>query len=234
MFEEKFNKQLFIGFNEKTNTAVASLMSSTPEFASERLNEFVDFIAEKTVSLLKNESIKRITQRKEELDQEIASLRKLTKKKREDAIVILSEAYDIAKKLNINEVSLFSIPDDLGSTGMGMSGENSPPYIRGTNALLLEIEALRTRKNDDPYIENLRELEEKINNYNLYIDQINSDEYIKAALVDQYAVIPEIPIKPKRIQIVAFGIIAGLILGVFVVLILNFIRSVREQFDKAV
>ncbi|MDQ6952618.1 MAG: Wzz/FepE/Etk N-terminal domain-containing protein [Mariprofundaceae bacterium] len=83
-----------------------------------------------------------------------------------------------------------------------------------------EVEILKNRKNDDAFIPGLRPLQERL----IVLDGIkiilNKDK-VFATRVDQKAVIPNKPIKPKKVLIVMLSLLLGLMLGVMVVFLRN-------------
>ncbi|WP_286974062.1 Wzz/FepE/Etk N-terminal domain-containing protein [Pseudomonas sp.] len=76
-----------------------------------------------------------------------------------------------------------------------------------------EIEALRKRENDDLFMGKLASWEEEISYLNKLQPELLLNDIVE---VDQPAVIPLSPIKPKKVLIVALGLILGGMLGVFI------------------
>ena len=137
--------------------------------------------------------------------------------------------------------------------------DNAPQlYQRGYEALNAEIKSLSNRTLDDPFIPELRGLQEKLKllehnreaeqlksreNDDPFIDSlrdkqnelarlasINIDpETVKTARLDQAAYAPEERIKPNRKLIVVLGFILGLMIGVFAAFFANFLENQQEQ-----
>ena len=85
-------------------------------------------------------------------------------------------------------------------------------YLYGTKALSAEINSLKDRKIEAPFVIGLRDLEARID----ALDKITVDENdIKPAAIDQYAVAPSVRTAPKRKQIV-FGYYFWIFLGLYV------------------
>ncbi len=130
----------------------------------------------------------------------------------------------------------------------------------GENALLQEIDILKNRANDDAYTPEIVNLQNKLSsvksNQTLktlesreddspFIAEINkldieaiklqsfepSSIGINAMQINQYAYAPETSIKPKKKLIVAVAFIAGFILSIFLVFIMN---AFRKEDDKVV
>lgn len=151
-----------------------------------------------------------------------------------------------------------SEPGGAVSVTADLSAGKDPDYLRGTRILEAELSALRLRKSDDQNITLLRGLEEELalldNNRQVEIlesrkdyaaftesadelrSQISQLEFLLAAdystfaliRVDQRAMVPTYPIKPRKMLILAAAIVAGGMLGVLVALIRNVSLSRRS------
>ncbi|MCY1539219.1 hypothetical protein D9M68_747970 [compost metagenome] len=75
---------------------------------------------------------------------------------------------------------------------------------------------LEQRKNDDPFIVELRGLENQMEFLNRV--DVNPDN-VSVYTLDSSAEIPQTPIKPKKAPILLLGLVLGGMLGVFVALI---------------
>lgn len=90
-----------------------------------------------------------------------------------------------------------------------MSGELT--YMRGTKALEAEIANLGSRTLDDPFIQNLREQQEKLN----FLRNLKMDPSLVAMYKqDGAAFQPDKPIKPRKAIIMLLSVLGGLGLGV--------------------
>ena len=200
------------------------------------------------------------------IEGKMALLRNKIRNERLDRIARLQEAAKIARSLdiadpvgnieNINGSSLIKsqIPTEI-------SNEVQPLYTRGYEALEAELKSLSNRIVDDPFIAELRGLEETLiflennqkveqlktrSNDDPFIAPLRDKEYelawlesihidpatVKTARLDQAAFPPDERIKPKRKLIVVLGLMLGLMLGVFVAFFVNFLERQRE--DQAV
>lgn len=94
------------------------------------------------------------------------------------------------------------------------------------------IIALKNRESDDPFISELRGIQEEINRLQFLDDRIMNDTSIKAAVIDQYANVPDSRISPKRKLIVIIGFLIGLTISVFISLLRAIfvkLRNIEEQ-----
>lgn len=132
-----------------------------------------------------------------------------------------------------------------------LEGEGDPLYLRGTKMLSAEITALKARKTDDfsspeireleaelvklqqnrevevlrarednsAFVEGIRELRTELNQIQGFMDQDYSN--IRLLKLDEPAVPPEAPIKPRKSLIVAASLVAGGMLAILIALIMN-------------
>ena len=133
-------------------------------------------------------------------------------------------------------------------------------YLYGESALLEEINILQNRKNDDAYVSEIVNLKNKLSAISSnqilktlesrkddspFVAEINkldieaiklksfepSSAGINAMQLNQHAYPPETPIKPKKKLIVTVAFVAGFILSIFLVFIMN---AFRKEEDKVV
>ncbi|WP_417662973.1 Wzz/FepE/Etk N-terminal domain-containing protein [Pseudomonas sp.] len=87
-----------------------------------------------------------------------------------------------------------------------------------------EVEALRQRANDDLFLDKLAKWEEEIS----YLQELKPDLLLLELVdVDQPAVSPLSPIKPKKLLIVVLGLVLGLMLGVFIALVRSMMTRLK-------
>lgn len=84
-----------------------------------------------------------------------------------------------------------------------------------------QIEVLNQRKNEDLFLKNLAVWrEEGARLRSLQVDVAN----LKLVSIDQLAVEPSYPVKPKKTLIMALGVVLGGMLGLFIALLRNLLR----------
>ena len=247
---------------ETINQLISDLMAKVSERIKEIKSE-INLLLNKT----KNERLDKI-ERLESIDSlernkiqdKINTLRFSAKNKRLDRINQLMEASAIARSLGIEDpidYKLKKISNSATTNSQIMtdiSNKSSQLYTQGYEALDAEIVSLKKRINDDPYINELRTLEEelKLLEHNRIVEQLKNrkndapfikelrekenilayfkniminPELIKVAHLDHAAFPPEKKIKPKRALIVVLGLVLGLILGVLVA----FFRNIQAK-----
>ena len=190
-----------------------------------------------------------------ELQDELNSLRKQLRTRRDDRIAQLNEAIMIANSLGIEKPSTPStLADSAPVSGSGnvirteVNNQQIPLYFMGTEALEAERNVLQKRRSDEftePRIAEIQaelRLLEQNRKVQLLKQRADEDLYIEnyakwsqeaaelkglnlnlSALqlvnIDRQAIYPRSAVKPKKILTVAFGLILGLLLGVFFALI---------------
>lgn len=93
-----------------------------------------------------------------------------------------------------------------------------------------QIEVLKQRENEDLFLKDLaiwREEAARLRGLNFDVDDL------KLVSVDQVAVEPLKPIKPKKALILALGVVLGGMLGLFIALLRNLLRRKPMALDQA-
>ena len=91
-----------------------------------------------------------------------------------------------------------------------------------------QIEVLNKRENEDLFLKDLAAWrEEAARLRSLQVDASN----LKLISIDQLAVEPLRPIKPKKALILALGLVLGGMLGLFIALIRNMVRRKPDMLD---
>ena len=89
-----------------------------------------------------------------------------------------------------------------------------------------QIEVLKLRENEDLFLSNLAALrEEEARLRNLQVDFDN----LQLVTIDQRALQPSKPIKPKKALILALGLVLGGMLGVFVALVRGMVTNAKSR-----
>lgn len=156
------------------------------------------------------------------LERQISGDREVARNAREDQIIRLSEALNVAKTIGLDKPPLIS-NSLVTEVSAGMNGTLT--YMRGVKALEAEIDNLRKRRSDDPFVKDLRERQETMN---FYRDLQLNTEAVQVYRQDGAIEVPDRPIKPKKSLIVMLGAVAGLLLGVCLALYRG-VRSARPR-----
>jgi chain length determinant protein (polysaccharide antigen chain regulator) len=160
------------------------------------------------------------------LEQHITASRESARKQREDQIVQLTEALKVADSIGLEKPPIIS--NDLSSE-LTAAMDGSLTYMRGSKALRAEIENLRNRASDDPFIDKLRVRQEAMEFYRtLSTDPGVIEVYRQDGAIE----LPDKPVEPKKRIIVVLGAVGGLMLGVMLALFRN-VWSGASRWKKA-
>ena len=204
-----------------------SMESDDPEFASSLVNDYIRFFDTETIWMLVAAGRNSISSRIRDIEYTIASKRHMAKQRRKDTILRYEEAAAIAGKLGVRD--RVDTTNVVQNNQLNISTSSTPLYYRGFRALNAEINILKNRKSDDPFIVGLRDLQEKL----ALLRSIKiEEEGMHAVTVDQGAYPPKNPINPNRRLIVSLGTVVGLFLGIFLVFFVSFIQKQKETHSE--
>ena len=197
--------------DERNNPSIYEITVNIdqPELAAHWANSYVDQASARGRSDLEARTMLEISNRRTELQQRIDVLRSSTLDQRKDRIARLKEALQIAEAVG------FAAPQvTRGQTAaegdLSQIIDGNLLYMRGSKAIRSELELLEGRKNDDPFISELRGLEQQISLINLVQSVPDS---VQLVTLDSIADIPDRPVKPKQARTVILATIIGGMLG---------------------
>ncbi len=231
-YQEAFNKAFesflsgysvnFPKQNANSSAVSAYLALQVSEQDVQRLlSEIVNQAIETTTKELREEVLFERQTLMDQTQKEIESARLIAKAKRMDRIARLGEAIGIARKLNLAEPK--AVGPEVGIQGVQAQG--LPLYYLGYKLLEAEKKALLERKSDDPFIEKLRGLEERLALLNAVQVNLNNVSVVRT---DEAPTLGE-KIKPKKALILAVAGVLGLMLGVFIALIRRAVKKRRAE-----
>lgn len=169
------------------------------EMASERARKEVLADA-RSDAIIKSNNLERL----------ITSAQERAKKQREDRIANLTEALKIAKSIGLEKPPIIT---GNVSTEVSAEMEGALTYMRGSKALESEIDNLKNRVSDDPFISNLRLWQSGMKFYReLNIDPAAISVYRQDGGIQQ----PDQAVRPKKTLILIVSLFAGAALGVVV------------------
>ncbi|OED40850.1 hypothetical protein ACH42_15410 [Endozoicomonas sp. (ex Bugula neritina AB1)] len=219
---DAFKKNLSISLDTKANTPRLTITynSQDPSLAAYIVNEKIIKIAQRNIieSLEKNQT-NLINSSINTLENDIKALEAAFKANNLLEITQLKEALAQAKSAGI-----------LSPHESNSSITNETSYLLGSTLLESRINQIQQRENvyrfytdrstvdntSKPYIKGVSEKVYLIN----HLSQLNPDlSSLQPVVIEQQALEPITPIKPKKGLIVALGIILGGMLGVFIALI---------------
>lgn len=217
---EKLNYEKPINISLEGNDAkiISSFLNDLAHVAdTETINEILSIIQQK------------IDIRLNEISKQIKFLKQHDDKLKKVKIQELSYALEMAKELGIKRNN-FSGLDNSDNTSLKIdlsNGRTLPKwYLFGEKALTKEVQLLKENKYS--FIPEIAKLEiEAIKLKSFKVSSVG----INSMQLNQQAYPSEAPIKPKKKLIVAVAFIAGFILSIFLVFIMN---AFRKEDDKVV
>lgn len=215
--QRKLSEELTVTAPKKPNEFVAkvTLEGSDPETLAAWANAYVDLAMSASRQELLDDLSAEVRIRKKGASDQIATLRQVARTTRDDRITRLRNALTVAESIGLETppsgMSLISVGGFAATEADALANGNML-YLRGTKALRSELEQLEKRDNNDAYIPELPNLLKT----QALLDSIElNPERLAAATIDRAAPVPEDPIKPKKLLILALGLILGGMLGVF-------------------
>ena len=210
-FEDNFYKKLSFNIESKITSRdfreqqflSINLIHNDSSQAADWLNSYIDMASNLTSQNYVDGINVLIRNTKKTLESEVTSKKNIARQIKEDKIIQLEEALQIARDLNIieRERDVSAQQNVILADDESIQSKN-PTYLYGTKALEAEIKALKRRTDDESFIIGLRQLQQKIKSLDSI--QVNFND-VRSAQVDQRAVDPKIRHAPKRKLIVFLG-----------------------------
>ncbi|MGE8439384.1 MAG: LPS O-antigen chain length determinant protein WzzB [Pseudomonas palmensis] len=188
--------------------------SSDPKRAAEWAVSYAEMAGERAKQEVLKDVKADATVKANNLERRIKAAQESAQKQREDQIEQLNEALTVARSIDLEKPPIIS---GSLSTELSAGVDGALTYMRGSKALVAEIENLQKRKSDDPFIDKLREQQSSLAFYRaLEIDSNVIQVYRQDGGIES----PDSPIRPKKFTIVLLAVLAGGTLG----LLLAFLR----------
>ena len=216
--EQNFAKFLelfsFADSNSKTDQDIfleVNFELKDAELARDLLNDYVDFALLRYENQIRQE-LGRKVQCQLQLNQSWASsFRDAYESEKARRIALLDEAAAVA--VSIGQTKPFYNTNDV------VVSSEPPLYMMGELALKREAEQLKQRSNkasEDVFIEGMSAIRGSIST----LEDMKVDwESVNFALIDQPALLPIKPIKPRKVLIVALGGVSGFMFGLLAALL---------------
>lgn len=186
-----------------------------PRLATDWANLFVQRAGERSMADMQRNVLIEVGTKAQSLEQQIEALRGTALKRRQDRLAQLREALSVAEAVGLEQPLITTLSVSADSEPRSMPND-SLMYMRGAKAIRAELQVLETRKSDDPFIPELRALQERLELLNA-ID-VKPDN-VAVFTLDSAADEPQTPIKPKKALILALGVVLGSMLGLFITLV---------------
>lgn len=202
---------------------MVSFEHGDPDKAAEWLNHLVVMAASRAKDIMQQDIAGEIYVHTQALERRIDVLRQTAAQRRADRIALLEEALRVAESAGLEDVQATLWQT---FTGTDTVAGYAPLYLLGAQSIRAELAVLRKRQSDDPFIPELRSLQEHL----AFLKGVDvNPENVSVFTFDSPAVVPATPSKPKKTLILALGLVLGCMLGVFVALVRN---MVSQRFAK--
>ncbi|WP_396586926.1 Wzz/FepE/Etk N-terminal domain-containing protein [Bermanella sp. R86510] len=239
--ENRETGQNFIQFDKHFSSSVSSkkdveefveirFQLTHAEKAAQFLNSYTEYVLGAKLAEVENTISNKVQTQIKKLEYDASKLRQEYAGQQTRRSLMLTEAEQIAKAVGQTD-PVFSKSEIVGTY-------EPPLYMFGTNALKAEKQAIEQRANvakalpfgEDHFIEGLPEILFKIEQLKaLDIDY----SQVKLGVIDEYAVVPLSPIKPKKLLVVALACVAGVFVGMMMALIMAAFQRHKEARREA-
>ncbi len=194
-----------------------------PEQIAEWVKSYIDQVANQSLQQALKDANQEVDVAANNYKQRINSLRASAKARREDRIIQLREALQVAEAVGLNNPPIIS---GQAQEQMVAIMDGNLAYMRGAKAIRAELQVLESRPSDDPFIAGLRKLQQK---RDLYASLRADSSRVRVFRQDGEVVVPDEPTRPKKGLIILGGVFAGAVLGTIVALLM-FMHKRRKAF----
>ncbi|RCL29118.1 hypothetical protein C6A77_03420 [Pseudomonas sp. AFG_SD02_1510_Pfu_092] len=222
---DRFGKVLTVGpvAGDSAGRYLIRALSDDPQMSVKWVTRFTEMASDTAKKTLVEDADTEVKVLIKNLEQQIRSAREAARKQREDQIARLQEALKVAKAVNLSKPPIIASGMNAEVSG-GMQGTLT--YMRGSQAIEAELANLRARESDDPFVADLREVQEKLDFYrNLQLNPAVIEVFQQDGAIE----VPDSPVRLGRLLIVAGGVFAGLVLGVLVAAFTHLVSSERGR-----
>ncbi len=210
-----------------------TLQSSNELVAISLLNQYVLHTQQVLLKQISAQGKYAINLRKQEIEQEIATLRGLAKHNRQNAITQLKETLKVAVTLDVKK-PLISLPTNNSKSNtltlFLSQSKQQQAYMVGSDYLAAEINRLEERgfemTSDDAFIGKMPALLSELKTLN---KKTFNFENAKLYTLDKLAALNDAPVKPNKKLIAIIGMLLSGFLALFVALIVSTIQKRKSM-----
>lgn len=221
---DRFNSDFNVQAPDAKNNPdyfVVKVEGKKPEVVAEWANHYVKMAAEKSEEGMRTNLLTEIGTKAQSLSRQVDALRLTAEKRRKDRIARLQEALIVADAVGYDSPQV--TPGKTSSDGdFAEFMDGNLMYMRGAKAVKAELAVLEKRTNDDPFIVELRGIENQMD----FLQKIDvNPDNVSVFTFDSPALVPETPIKPNKALVIMLGALVGFVLSVLIVLIFMSARN---------
>lgn len=192
-----------------------TVQDDTSQAAYDGLIRYLSLVRQQAADTLIHDAQQSIGLSSGNIQRVLDELREVAREKREDRIQRLTEALVVARAIGQQQPQLtMAQPPSQDSLRPYLDG--SELYARGIQALEAELEVLKNRQNDDPFISSLREEQSRLRLLQSIDIQLDNAHLFR---FDGEVIQPENPVSPKKLLVLVLATVLGGVLGVFHILI---------------
>jgi len=203
------------------------LLGTDKNLIQKYLNDLKSIANQKEIEELDEIFNARVNNELTQINKQIEDLLKIHQKEIESNKITLKEQLEIAKDLGIEENNFKKIQSNQ-SDSLNLSigdNQNLPKwYLYGANALSKELNILNNRKVDSSVSQEIRKLEVRKSRLESLVSNLKNEQLV----VTDKAPNIGIPVKSKKILIIAIAGVLGVLVGVILIPILNILRQEKE------
>lgn len=188
---------------------VVTVEGKQPEIVADWANRYVQMAAEKSENAMRTNQLTEIGTKAQSLSRQVDALRVTAENRRNDRIARLKEALVVANAVGYDAPQVTPAKTSSGGE-LAEFMDGNLIYMRGAKAINAELAVLEKRTNDDPFIDDLRSIQNQMD-FLRKVD-VNPDN-VSVFTFDSPALVPETPVAPKKMLVVIIGLILGLIIG---------------------
>ena len=198
-------------------------LSDDPDMSVKWVTRFSEMASDRAKKTLVEDADTEVKVLVKNLEQQVRSARDAAHRQREDQIVRLEEALKVARAVSLSKPPI--IANGLNAEVSG-SMQGALTYMRGSQALEAELANLRARESDDPFVADLREVQEKLDFYrNLTLNAAVIEVFQQDGAIE----VPDSPVRLRKLLIVMGGAFAGLVLGVLLASFAHLVSAERMR-----
>lgn len=228
-FDKLFGSKLSNAKKDAEVFATVTLELTDSEEAANLLNDYVAFALSKRLDEVKSTVENKIAAHVEKLEYDAMLLREQYYSEQTRRKLELAEARSIASAVG-QTTPVFGQAEIMGTY-------EPPLYMYGTKAITAESKAISNRKalsrnlpyGEDHFIEGLPEVLFDIQQLKELKVDFNK---VKLAVIDEKAIVPLSPIKPKKALVVALACVAGIFMGLMAALLMAAFKRHKEKIKK--
>jgi len=230
VFDTRFEEGIHVQVDKRNATSViVTFDDSNAQLAAQRLNELIAFANQRTVQQLSDDVNVMIQAEAEQIRYNVVNKLKLAGERRQDAIIALREALQVATALGIVRPKVSQMAANKSETEIAISMVDVPLYTRGTKALKAEITVLESRKSNERFVPGLRDLQEKL----AYLEGLSVGRgELSAVTVDSRVIVPYRAEKPRKALVGMLSALLGIMGGIVLAFVAELLSSTDRERPK--